>query len=453
MNQKVITRFAPSPTGTLHVGSARTALFSYLYAKAHKGTFILRIEDTDKERSEQRFEDDILEGLAWLGIEFDEKHRQSERVDIHKKYLEKLIDTDKAYISKETPKVPGGRTEVIRFRNPGKKVTFTDEIRGDVTFDTTELGDFVIAKDMETPLFHLVVVTDDHDMGVTHVIRGEDHISNTPRQILIQEALGFPTPVYAHLPLILGADRSKLSKRHGALSVNEYGKSGYLPQAMVNFIALIGWNPGGDKEIFSQEELVEAFSLSRIQKAGAIFNTEKLDWVNRQYIQAMSKEESLAGIVAELSESTTNLPDYSEERLARAQDIILEKIKKFNDISEFEKEGELEFYFKAPMIEGESLDKICWKKEPDKEVTAVRLEKVLTIVTELSTSTWSNDIIKEAVAGYAEEEGRGEVLWPTRFALSGKERSPDPFSLIFILGQEEATKRLLTAITALRSHA
>ncbi|MEK7506432.1 MAG: glutamate--tRNA ligase, partial [Patescibacteria group bacterium] len=212
----VITRFAPSPTGNLHVGSARTALFNYLFTKKHGGTFLLRIEDTDKERSKKEFEDDILHGLSWLGISYDgEIVRQSERTVLYKTYLERIVASGAAYEAEENKDKTG---KVIRFKNPNKTVAFHDLIRGDISFDTAELGDFVVAKDKETPLYHLAVVVDDHEMGITHVIRGEDHISNTPRQILIQEAIGAKRPLYAHIPLILAPDRSKLSKRHGAVS-------------------------------------------------------------------------------------------------------------------------------------------------------------------------------------------------------------------------------------------
>ena len=206
MEEKVVVRMAPSPTGNFHIGTARTTLFNYLYAKKMGGKFVLRIEDTDKERSKKAFEDNILEGIKWLGLAYDEFYRQSEREDLYKDYVKRMIDAGSAYISKEEPKEEGQRTEVVRFKNPNKKIKFEDEIRGEVEFDTTELGDFVIAKSPEEPLYHLAVVVDDHEMGVTHVIRGEDHISNTPRQILIQEAIGAKRPVYAHLPLILAED-------------------------------------------------------------------------------------------------------------------------------------------------------------------------------------------------------------------------------------------------------
>ncbi len=218
---EIITRFAPSPTGTLHAGAYRTAIFSYFFAKKNAGKFILRIEDTDKERSMKEYEENILESLKWLGISYDEMHRQSDLVERHKFYLQKMIDEGKAYVSQEEVKKEGDRATVIRFKNPNKKISFDDLVRGKIEFDTTELKDFVLAKSIDEPLFHLAVVVDDYEMGITHVIRGEDHISNTPRQILIQQAIGAPTPLYAHLPIVLGTDRTKLSKRER--SARTYG--------------------------------------------------------------------------------------------------------------------------------------------------------------------------------------------------------------------------------------
>ncbi|HEU5114515.1 MAG TPA: glutamate--tRNA ligase family protein, partial [Candidatus Paceibacterota bacterium] len=279
-----VTRFAPSPTGYLHAGNYRTAVFSYLFARQNGGKFILRVEDTDRARSKKEYENNILESLEWLKLPYDEMYRQSERGDIYREYLEKLIAEDKAYVSQETTvhnqedNAKERRTEVIRFRNPNKRVRFQDLIRGDIEFDTTELGDFVIAKSVTEPIFHFAVVLDDYLMGITHVIRGEDHISNTPRQILIQEALGAPTPIYAHLPLVLAHDRSKLSKRHGAESMTHYRDAGYVPDALLNYMALLGWNPGTDQEIFDLDGLIKAFDISKVQKGGAIFNEEKLRW-------------------------------------------------------------------------------------------------------------------------------------------------------------------------------
>ena len=241
---KVAVRMAPSPTGNFHVGGARTALFNFLFAKQNNGKFILRIEDTDKERSKKEFEDDIFESLEWLGLKYDEFCRQSERGEIYRNYVEKMLNNDSVYEAED---------KVIRFRNPNKKIKFNDLVRGEIEFDTTELKDFVIAKSVDEPLYHLAVVIDDFESGITHVIRGEDHISNTPRQILIQEAIGAPRPLYAHLPLILAQDRSKLSKRkHGeSVSLDYYRNKSYSPEAIINYLALLGWNPGTEQEIFT----------------------------------------------------------------------------------------------------------------------------------------------------------------------------------------------------------
>ncbi|MDP2598415.1 MAG: glutamate--tRNA ligase family protein, partial [Candidatus Liptonbacteria bacterium] len=277
----VVARFAPSPTGKFHVGGIRSALYNYLYARKHGGKYILRCEDTDPVRSKKEFEEYFLEVFSWLGLAHDEYFRQSERTDIYKRYLEKLIDEGKAYVSQEIPKEEGQRTEVVRFKNPNTKITFHDEVLGDITFDTTELGDFVIARDMESPLYHFSVVVDDFEMGVTHIIRGQEHVSNTPRQILIQEAIGAPRPVYAHGSIILNEERAKLSKRDPTVRPTlEYRDEGYLPEALLNFMALLGWNPGTEQEIFTLKELVQAFSFERMQKQGAIFKADKLEWIN-----------------------------------------------------------------------------------------------------------------------------------------------------------------------------
>ena len=226
------TRFAPSPTGVLHLGGARTALFNYLFARRHGGEFLLRIEDTDRKRSRTEYEDEILDSMRWLSLEWDSFSRQSERVEHYREALSRLIESGAAYVSKETAEKEGDRDEVIRFKNPNNEITFSDSVRGTVTFKTEDLGDFVIARAADEPLYHLTVVVDDAAMNITHVIRGEEHISNTPRQILLQEALGYSRPSYVHIPLILAPDRSKLSKRHGAVSVMEYKDRGYLPDAL-----------------------------------------------------------------------------------------------------------------------------------------------------------------------------------------------------------------------------
>lgn len=426
--RQIITRFAPSPTGLFHIGSARTALFNYLYARKHSGKFILRIEDTDKTRSEKQYEEDIINGLKWLGLEWDEFHRQSERTEVYKKYLQKLLDEKKAYLD----------GNAVRFKNPNKKVVFNDLIRGEISTQTDDVGDFVIAKDLDTPLFHFTVVVDDYEMVVTDIIRGEDHIPNTPRHILLQEALGFVIPNYAHLPLILGADRSKLSKRHGAVSLNEYKKEGYLPEAIINFIAFIGWNPGGEREIFSLPELVKEFSLERIQKSAGIFNVERLDWYNKEYIKKTDSKKIAETLLEYLPENWKKNATENFSYWLKIAELEKGRIAKLSDI----KEG-IGYFFQTPVYEKELL---LWKKENDFNKTKQYLKEIVKLLSGLSESEFNSDKIKETIWNYAEKEGRGNVLWPMRVALTGLEKSPDPFAVAGVLGQEKTIQRLNYAI-------
>ncbi|PIP55435.1 MAG: hypothetical protein COX06_03225 [Candidatus Zambryskibacteria bacterium CG22_combo_CG10-13_8_21_14_all_42_17] len=407
MNNKIVTRFPPSPTGPLHIGNARTALFNYLFAKHGNGKFIVRIEDTDKARSKKEYEENMLENLEWLGLARDgELWRQSERGEVYKNYLRKLIDEGKAYISEEieeesdSPKISGTwNREVIRFKNTNRAIVFDDLVRGTVEFDTTELGDFIIARNLEEPLYHLAVVIDDFEAGISHVIRGEDHISNTPRQILLQEALGFSRPLYAHLPLILDNDRAKLSKRkHGeSVSLDYYRQKGYLPQALLNYLALLGWNPGSDKEIFTLDELVSEFDIAKVQKAGAIFDEKKLAWINKEHIKLLPEEEK--------------------------RNLLLETIKDEPYLS------------LPPKLEA---NKIPWKKISYEETVRL-LEGAKEII------ATDGDLMV-----YAEKEGKGNVLWPVRYALTGAEASPDPFTILEILGKKESLLRLDRAIDILK---
>ncbi len=456
--KKIITRLPPSPTGNLHVGTARTALFNYIFAKQKDGEMLFRLEDTDKVRSKPEFEEDILNGFSWLGIDFDKSKifRQSERGEIYKKHLEKMIAGGSAYISKEAEVKEGGRAEVIRFKNPNKKVVFNDTVRGDIEFDTTEVGDFIIAKSLDESLYHLTVVVDDFETGVTNVIRGDDHISNTPRQILIQEAIGAPLPIYTHLPLILAPDRSKLSKRHGAVSLIEYKKQGYLPEAVVNYLMLLGWNPGTEQEIFTFDELVEQFDINKIQKGGAIFSLEKLDWVNKEHIKRMSDKDFENKVLEFLPEADK----YEKEKLRKILPIIKERVNKFGDIKEMVEAGELAYFFNVPEYEKE---KLIWKEDGEGKVKKY-LQKVIEMLGEVEEFTptpknlgvdsqgergFTAEKIKEILWDFATEEGRGSVLWPMRFALSGRDRSPDPFTLAEVFGKEETISRLNTALVKL----
>jgi len=435
---KVVTRMPPSPTGLFHIGSARTALFNYLFAKQNDGKFILRIEDTDKERSKKEFEENIIESLNWLKMPYAEFYRQSDRTLIYKKYLQQLIDKGLAYISKE--EITEGdedkekRSEVIRFKNPNKKIKFKDIVLGEIEVDTSDLKDFVIAKDLDTPLYHFAVVVDDMEMEVSHIIRGQDHISNTPRQILILEALGGTRPEYAHIPLILSPDKTKLSKRHGALSVLEYKEIGYLPEALLNFIVLIGWNPGNDKEIFTLEELLKEFSLDKVQKSGGVFNVEKLDWINKEHMKKLSSDDIKNNIFS-------NLPkEFQNEKLIP---LILERISKWSDIKKIVTDGELDMFLKSPEYEK---IKLIFKTTSADQISN-NLKQAIGVLESLDETNFTIDNIKGVLMGLADTlPSRGELLHPVRFALSGRDKSPDPFTIAAIIGKNETISRLQKAI-------
>ncbi len=437
MNDHVVTRFAPSPTGKLHSGAYRTAIFAYLYARHHAGTFVLRIEDTDKERSKKEYEENILESLAWIGISHDVFVRQSENVQRHKQVLEKLIADGFAYISREEAKDGSGVIkEIVRFKNPGIDITFEDAIKGSITMHTADLGDFVIAKNLEEPLFHLAVVVDDFDEGITHVIRGEDHVSNTPRQILLQRAIGAPTPMYAHLPLVLGEDKQKLSKRKGALALTEYRDRGYLTEAILNMVTMVGWNPGTEQELFSLDELVAIFDLDRVHKASAVFNPVKLDWFNREYIKKLP----LGAFVHQVKKFTG--PDTSEDFLIMIAPILQERITSFNQVNDMIK-TEFAFLLAKPTLDPAL---ICWK-ETSASDTKQHLTKAIEVLRYIHI--WDEVVIRESLAPYMESIGKGPILWPLRYGLTGQKSSPDPFTCANLLGRDETIARIETAIASL----
>lgn len=448
----VVTRFAPSPTGMFHVGGIRSALYNYLFARKHNGIYILRCEDTDKKRSKKEYEEYFLEVFRWLGLEHDEYYRQSERTTIYRAYLERLIAEGKAYVSKEKPEKEGDREEVVRFKNPGIDVTFDDVVLGTITFNTHELGDFVIARDLDEPIYHFTVVVDDHEMGVTHVIRGQEHVSNTARQILIQEAIGASRPIYAHASIILNEERAKLSKRDPTVRpALEYRDEGYLPEAILNFMALLGWNPGTEQEIFTKEELIHAFTLERMQKPGAVFNPEKLEWINKEHMKRLSDNERFERLSAALPEFIRKLPGYSEETLRAAVPVLLERITRFGEIRELAEHGEIAYLFEDPNIS--SPESLIWKNlqgRPDAtELTRTHLRHVTKLLEQYSAG-WTAENIREAIWPYADKHGRGDVLWPIRYALSGRDRSPDPFQLLAILGKDTSLRRLERAYELLR---
>ena len=448
MKNKVITRFAPSPTGLPHLGTAMYALLNYLYAKQNDGEVIMRSEDTDPVRSKPEYEKAIIDGLDWLGIKADKFYRQSERTEIYKKYIAKMIADKTAYISTETNE-KGVTGDVVRFKNPNKIITFHDMARGDISVDTTDLKDFVIARDLESPLYHLTAVVDDHEMEVTHIIRGEDGLANTPRQILIQEAIGAKRPVYAHYPFVLMSNRQKMGKRNGAISLQDYMKLGYLPEAIVNFTILLAWHPKDDREIFTLKDLVKEFELERIGKSGAILDEVKLNWINKEHMKLMTEE-----IRNKCIKERLNKFNLAEKISEKVYPIIFDRISKWGDIDEMVeaglpagKAGELDYYFQAPDYESTLL---YWKGTPAKEETRKHLEYVKNILEKANDQEFSDiEKIKSLIFDYATEQGRGEVLWPVRVSLSGKEKSPDPFTLIYILEKEESIKRIEKAIKKL----
>ncbi len=461
-SDKVRVRFPPSPTGLLHIGNVRTALFNWLFAKGHNGQFILRIEDTDKERSRPEFEENIKSGLKWLGLNWDEFYKQSERIDIYKKYLEQLLQENKAYYcfcSKEDleaekqalmsqgiqPKYSGKcgnlrkdeikeRLErkdsyVLRFRVQNTILSIKDIIRGTVKFDTSLIGDLIIARNLDEPLYNFAVVVDDALMEITHVIRGEEHLSNTPRQVLIAQALGFTSPQFAHLPLILNPDRSKMSKRFSDTALKDYISSGYLKEAMINFLGYLGWHPREDKEIMSLEELANEFDLGRVQKGGAIFNPEKLNWLNGYYLNKLDISEFIE-IAKQFIPSHWHL---TEPIVASVKG----RIKKFSEFKEL-----VDFYFELPNYDKELLK---WK---DLELVKIvdSLKKTLLFIENTEPDEFSAEHLEEGLNNLTESGKRGELFWPVRVALSGKSASPGPGEIMEALGKEETLKKIKFAI-------
>jgi len=478
----VRTRFAPSPTGRLHIGGARSALFNYLFAKKHGGVFVLRIEDTDLERSDRKFEEDILDSFEWLGIRPDEgpreggpfgPYRQSERISTYETYLRQLLESGKAFFCFHTAsglaasegnaegkifaphicehramaradaerRIAAGERAIIRFRNePQREIVFADAVRGDIRTDSSLLGDFSLAKDLQTPLYNFAAVIDDHEMEISDVIRGEDHISNTPKQLLIQEVLGFPHPHYAHLPLILGPDRSKLSKRHGSTTVHEFREQGYLPEALVNFMALLGWNPGDERELFSLDELAHEFDISRVQKSGAVWNPEKLDWFNGEYIRKYDRDALVRIAQPFLQQKFPERPISNADTNA-ALALERSRLRKVSDIG-----NDSAFLFRE-IVYGPEL--LAWKEMSAGEVKA-SLERSQGIVAGMEGAMFDAGALEAAFLAAIGAGDKGSVLWPLRVALSGKKTSPGPFAIMAILGKGETLRMISRAIEKLR---
>ena len=479
MENKIKVRFAPSPTGPFHIGGARSALFNWLVARHTGGTFLVRIEDTDLARSSRESEENIKEAMKWLGLTWDEgidvggdngPYRQTERLDIYKKEVQRLLDEGKAYycycteeelqkereeqlVEGKTPVYGGhcrhltpeqieeykkeGRKPVVRLVVPTDKVyAFDDMVRGHVEFQSAGVGDFIIMKSDGIPVYNFAVVIDDALMGITHVIRAEEHLSNTPRQLAIYEALGYKVPKFGHISLILGSDHKKMSKRHGATSVQAYRDMGYLPDAMVNYLALLGWAPKGEQELFTRDELIKEFSMDRVSSNDAVFDIEKLNWINFQYMKKLTTPELLDFVMPFLEKAgyvTLPLSDekrgwlekvvwYVRDHLYFGQQVV-ENVKPF-------------FEEPAPVEDAEI--KAIIDAEDSHKILAAYAEALKTL------PEFNEDSIKKCFKAVMKETGiKGKAAFePVRIALTGQTQGPGLYTMIELLGLEETEKRL-----------
>lgn len=471
----VKTRFAPSPTGFLHVGGLRTALFAYLFAKKNKGKFLLRIEDTDKERFVKGGIENIKNTLKWCGLHYDgEPYIQSEHLDVYQKHAQKLIDEGHAhycFCSKERleevrkvqklnrqptgydghcrnldlaeaqKRVKMGEKYVVRMKMPKQGVTkFKDLIRGEVEFENKLIDDQILLKADGYPTYHLAVVVDDHLMKISHVIRGEEWLSSTPKHIQLYKMLGWKSPQFAHLPLLLNPDKSKLSKRQGDVAVEDYRDKGYFPEALLNFVAFLGWNPGDEREIFSLKELEKEFDLSKVNKAGAVFNLEKLNWCNREYLKKVSDEELAKRCEVLFKNKRYEIRD--KRWLEKVVSLEKERATTLNELVEAVK-----FVFEENEYDAKLL---TWKKST-KEDAKIKLQLLYDFLNTKSVQSWDKKMLELKTGEWMKEKGlgTGEVLWPMRVALSGQQNSPGPFEIAEVLGKEKTLERIKKAINLL----
>ena len=484
INKSPVVRFAPSPTGFLHVGGLRTALYNYLFIRNQKGKIILRIEDTDQKRYVEGATEKLIDTLNWAGFEFDEgphvggnsgPYLQSERLNIYNEHANKLIESGKAYYCFCTPerlaalreeqqkqklpqakydkyclhlskeeidaKLKTGIPKVVRLNvYLGNKISFDDIVREHVEFESDNVDDQVLIKSDGYPTYHLANVVDDHLMGVTHVIRGEEWLSSTPKHILLYDYFGWEKPVFAHLPLLLNPDKSKLSKRQGDVAVEDYRDKGFLKEALINFVALLGWNFGDDKEFYLMDELIEKFSLERVHKAGAVFNLEKLNWLNAEHLRSKPGEEILVMLKKELAES-----EYKDRTLS--DDYLLLIIEAMKPRTTFVKEfiTNCTYFYEAPEEYDETVVNKRWKEDSAEQLIALR-DNISKLINP------SKEDYEKALNETAEklEIGKGKLIHPLRLALSGVGIGPGVYDLVYIIGKEESIKRIDTALDKLK---
>lgn len=424
-------RFAPSPTGALHIGGAHTALFNWLWARKNNGAFVLRIEDTDRSRSTKEYEGTIMKGLEWLGLDWDEgpvtggpkgPYRQSERTDLYQESARRLLDLGLAYTE----------GEAVIFSVPkGKTVDFQDMVYGNITMESDTLKDVVLIKSDGSPTYNFAVVVDDYLMDITYVIRGEDHISNTPKQVLLYEALGWRTPHFAHLPMILGKDKKKLSKRHGATSVYEYRNMGYLPEGLFNYFALLGWSPGDDREIFTRDEAVELFDLNRVTKRAAVFDMDKLDAVNQVHISNLDPRKRLELVKPFWEEMELNPCEHEESFLAEALELLQGRGKTLRDVASYS-----DYFLTFEVV----------KKRYDASDISESQTRLLRefFAGLLEMDPWDAHEMAAFAKDWSKEKGMKmkDVAMPFRMAVTGTRVSPGIFEVAALLGKEETARRL-----------
>ena len=467
------TRLAPSPTGYLHIGSLRTALYNYFFAKKNHGTFLLRIEDTDRTRYVEGSVEALLKTLKQMHLSWDEgPYVQSERLPIYQEHAQMLLEKGSAYYCFCTPerlkelrerqqqvkqstkydrhclslstdeiqkRLAAGESHVIRLKIPDGITTFEDAIRGSITINNEEIDDQVLMKSDGFPTYHLAVVVDDHLMGITHIIRAEEWISSVPKHVHLYQSFGWDLPVFAHLPLVLNPDKSKLSKRQGDVAVEDYLAKGYLPEALINYVALLGFNPTADREIYKMDELIELFDLSKVNKSGAVFDVQKLRWMNGQYLRAMD----LDALVSASKNFLTNDEVVTDEMLKKILTVEVERLEVLSEVSD-----RVRPYLSISDYDASIL---VWKKSTREDVQA-QLQGLSGLVGSFSPSVFENvSLIEHAIKQYIESKSlqNGNVLWPLRVALSGSEQSASPFQLAWVLGKDETLSRLTIALNKL----
>jgi len=419
-------RFAPSPTGYLHVGGARTALFNWLYARHTGGKFLLRIEDTDKARSTDEHTRVILDGLTWLGLDWDEEPVfQGARITRHQEVADKLFAEGKAYLD----------DGAIRFRVPPGEIAWEDAVHGRISFQGDDVKDFIILRSDRTPIYNLAVVVDDLDMGITHVLRGDDHISNTPKQIALYRALDAALPVFGHVPMINGPDGKKLSKRHGATAVGDYQHMGILPAAMRNFLALLGWSPGGDREIMTLDEMIELFSFEGIQQKSAIFDTTKLEWMNGQYLSMTSADDLYPLVAPRLEQLGVN---GNRDAVLKAIAAVKTRSRTTIDVA---RQVAVRLDPKYATLDEKA------QKEVAKDPAGYKTSLAASIAV-LTTADWTPEALEQALRRLAEQQGvaAGKVFQPIRIALTGGTVSEPVNELLYVVGKEAALRRLEAAV-------